>query len=162
TSYDATTNAFTRVVTTGGGTGYQTGTIDPVRRRFYIIDTNANPSEGSYVDLGGASPSFHRVTVTGNSGWRANGFVGVAHDPVGDRMVIWGGGDTVYTLNTATHVSAAFTGYTGGPGAAQTNGTFGRWQYSPALNAFVVINSIDQDAFVFRLSGGTGTPPPTD
>ena len=37
--------------------------------------------------------------------------------------------------------------------------TYDRWSYSPASEVFVVVNSVDRDAFAFRLTSSGGTPP---
>src|SRR5678815_4789801 len=100
-----------------------------------------------------------KITMTGaETGFR--GAMGMAYDPVSGDIVGWKGGDTVYRLNTSTYAVTAVTGYTGGPGAAQPNGTYGRWNYSPSSGVFVVVNDFDQNVFTFRLNNGT--PPPID
>jgi hypothetical protein len=37
-------------------------------------------------------------------------------------------------------------------------GTYGRFQYVPSKNAFVVVSSIDQDVYIRKLSAGSGAP----
>lgn len=83
---------------------------------------------------------------------------GVAYDSYRDSIVAWHGGNTAYELDLDTHVWAAHT-YSGGPGAAISNGTFKRWAYSPESGAYVVCNSVDANCFALRLQQGAGTPP---
>ena len=47
------------------------------------------------------------------------------------------------------------------PTGASTQGTFGRFRYSPSKNVFVVVNSVDQDVYVYRLTLGSGSNPDT-
>jgi hypothetical protein len=133
------------------------GVVDPKRKKFVAIGSNS-----AYVcDISGSgSADAVALTTTGGSAIVGSAYPGLAYDPVRDRIVAWNGGNTVYSLDMDTKVWTADT-YTGGPGAAQGNGTYGRWAYSSALNAFVLVNSITQNAFVFRFTAGTtdNTPP---
>lgn len=81
---------------------------------------------------------------------------GLAYDPVGDQVVAWLGGAEVYTLNLDTWQWTSQTLGGDTPGAAASNGTFGRFQYSPKYNVFVVVSSADEDAYVVKLGQ---TPP---
>jgi hypothetical protein len=47
------------------------------------------------------------------------------------------------------------------PTSGASAGTYGRFRYVPSKNVFVVVNDIDEDVYIYRLSAG-GTPPPTD
>lgn len=76
---------------------------------------------------------------------------GLAYVPVGDQLVAWLGGAEVYTLNLDTWQWTSQTLGGEAPGAAASNGTFGRFQYSPRYNAFVVVSSADEDAYVLKL-----------
>ena len=91
-----------------------------------------------------------RSTPPGLVSWRQS--PGIAYDPVADRIVAWHGGGEVWALNMDT---LAWTQVATGPGptsAAPYQGTFGRWGYIPQYNVFAMINSIDENAWVFRLS----------
>lgn len=46
--------------------------------------------------------------------------------------------------------------------AAPYQGTNGRWGYFPPYGVFAVINSVDQNAFVFRLALPTGQTIPVE
>src|SRR5262249_17969100 len=126
------------------------GVLDPARRRIWVDDLNN--SRLVYLDLEPNGDPRHVVSPppTGDTAWLTMGAVGMVFDPNTHKLVIWGGGDTVYVYDPTTNVSTAVT-YPGGPGPAQPNGTYGRWTYSPAMGVFVLINSIDQNAFTFRL-----------
>jgi hypothetical protein len=86
---------------------------------------------------------------------------GLAYDPIQNLIVGWGGGDTAYLYNPDTDSCTSVT-YPNGPGAAQQNGTFGRFRYFPSLGVFAVVNSWASNAYTLRLtpaSGGGGTGP---
>lgn len=85
------------------------------------------------------------------------------YDPVSDQYVAWKGGSDVYTLNPDTFV------WTRRPAAATNTvtptvptewGTFGRFRYIPSKNAFILVNSIDQNVYIYKLSQGAGTTVP--
>lgn len=145
-----------------GFVGYPLGVIDQAKRRYYIRDISTGGSNIYYFDMTGADNyAIHQVVVTGAV---PAGFgTSMTYDPVSQDIVLWSGsghvgGNTVYRLNTTTHVMTAVTGFTGGPGAAQLNGTYGRFNYSPTLDAFVLVNDFDENAFAYRINAGA--PPP--
>jgi hypothetical protein len=77
---------------------------------------------------------------------------GVAYDPLQQLIVIWAGGNSVYTYNGTTHSCSTVT-YSGGPGSiATTDGVYGRFQYMPALGGFVLANGISSDIYFLRLT----------
>jgi hypothetical protein len=88
---------------------------------------------------------------------------GLAYDPVDKKIVGWAGGTDVFALDTGTwqwtKMPLASTN-TVVPTAPNTNGTYGRFRYIPSKNAFVVVNSVDEDVYFYKLSAGTGTAPP--
>lgn len=159
--YDPATNTYT-VRSSAIGIGYgMSGAIDTKRNRFVFV--------GSYgvemfdLNLSGTIPLQH-LSTTGATGIVGTKFPGVVYDPVSDRIVAWNGGASVYTLNLDTLVwtrvdPAPSNTVTPTAGAAQ--GTYGRFQYSPSRNAFVAVNDIDQDVYVYKLSSGGGAPPDT-
>lgn len=134
-----------------------TGVFDSKRQLFvmvgngvvyaYDVSANSNYQRQTWNTSGGSS------IVNANN-------PGVAYDPVTDRIVGWNGGNTVYSLDPTTKVWTS-TSLSGGPGPAVSTGTFKRWAYSAASGVFVVVNSVDSNAFALRLAAG-GTPPPAD
>jgi hypothetical protein len=154
--YNLNTRTMTTLKSTGGGIGYAYGAIDPIKNKLFIFEQSF--TNFMWIDLTGADGyAYHSFTPTGAA--MPGSWPGWAYDPVSGDLVGWSGGSTVYRFNTTTHNVTA-TSYSGGPGPRQANGTYGRWQYSPSLGAFTLVNSFDENAFVFRLNGGS--PPPTD
>lgn len=145
--YDHLANTFTVLNTYASISIYHTSVIDPVRKNMIIL----GQGDAFIIDISSGS-SYVRQTysTTGGSAVINAAWPGLAYDSVHDRVVGWAGGDTVYVLNLTTLVWSPVT-YTGGPGAAQPNGTYKRWSYSPASDCFVLVNSMTQNVFTFRL-----------
>jgi chitodextrinase len=160
-TYDYSSNRFERL--SNGGTDYHlSGVIDPVRKKLVLIGNH----EAWIYDIGpGSGYTQQPLNTTGGSAIIDSLYPGMAYDPVTDRIVAWNGGDTIYALNLDSKVWTPITA-SGGPGPAMSNGTYDRWSYSSRSNAFVLVNSVDQNAYLFRLgtSGSTpaGSPPATD
>jgi hypothetical protein len=133
---------------------YATAAISPADRQMVAVGNNQffvwdlrNPSQVSVPKVNGSS-----AVVSQN----APGFV---FDSATGKYVGWVGGATVYTLDPKTlawTTVAPAAGNTVVPTNPPSQGTYGRFQYSPRRNVFVVVNGIDQDVYVYRLSDGTG------
>lgn len=144
--YSIALNSFSKLSVSQGSInrGF-TGTIDPALRRFVLLGNG----QSWFHDLVG--PNFDRqaLVTTGGSAVIAAPYPGVAFHPPTGHLVAWVGGDTVYELDQATGIWIQHI-FSNGP-TAIASGTFGRWQYAPSLNAFVTLNSVDANAFLFRL-----------
>ncbi len=157
-SYTFETNTYARLspATTLGQS--LTATVDTRRKLFMIIGAG---QVYAYSLAAGSNYTRQSWSTTGATSAMQADFIGLAYDPASDRIVAWNGGNTVYSLNPDTRVWSAIT-QSGGPGAALSNGTFGRFQYSPASGVFVVVNSVDNNAYALRLSPPASPPnPPT-
>jgi hypothetical protein len=147
-SYDPKTNRYTRLSANGATFGLGSmGVIDPKRKKFVHIGGGAahvwDISEGSAY-------AMQALATTGGSAIVSSQYPGLDYDPVRDRIVAWNGGNTVYSLDMDTRQWTGTT-YSGGPGNPALNlGTFKRWRYCKALDAFVLVNNYSQNAFIFR------------
>jgi hypothetical protein len=156
--YDPLDNAWKRKGSSSVTYG-QAAVIDPVRRRFISMG-NGGPVYSFDLD----SPSLTRQTLstTGDQAMVSTRYPGLAYDPVTDRIVGWRGGASVYTLNLDTR---AWTKIDPAPtnSVIPTNppgqGTYGRWRYVRSKNVFIVVNSIDQNVYIYRLSAADGVAP---
>ena len=120
--------------------------IDTLRRRFVLIDGGSV----SYINLDSPYSTGTISALNGNATTSLRS-PGIDYDPIHDRLVLWAGGNTVYSLPAAGG-SWRQDALNIGPAASQTStGTYGRWGYIPAYNVFALVNSIDQNAFVFRM-----------
>jgi hypothetical protein len=156
-SYDYDTNTWTTLKSGDPMSAFQAGdvtdVIDPVRRKFVVV--GPGPNGVRVIDLKG-SGGYASVPLA-TTGIYPSHAPGLAyHEPSG-LIVAWDGSadttvppDTVYTLNLESATWTAYQ-YPKPPFAPSSRGTFGRWQYSPALDAFVVVNHVDHNAFLFRL-----------
>jgi len=161
-AYDFASNSYQSLP--AGGTcqrlfpaGYwMTGVLDPVRKKFFLFGGG-----DQWVYDVGPNGSFapQPFKTTGGEALVNSRNPGLAHDPATGRIVGWNGGDTVYVLNVDAKSWAAVP-YPGGPGSASPTGTLKRWNYSSKLGVFVVLNGVDRDAFVLRLSSNPAPAAP--
>lgn len=85
---------------------------------------------------------------------------GVAYDSQLGRIVVWTGGQNVYTFDVQTRAFAEHTAMGADPGPiTPSGGAFGRFRYSPSRNVFVYVDGVDTNVFVLRMSEGQGVPP---
>ena len=104
---------------------------------------------------GGASAALSFPTLEG---------VGFVYDPVGDRYIAWNGGTTVYALDPVTwlwSIVPLYSGNTVTPTAPVVRGTYGRMQYIPSKQAFILVNQTTENVYFFKLGPATssGTTP---
>ncbi len=165
---------------------YLSGAIDPVRKLFVEVGGcgvgSCNPGDGVYVaDISNpahtveqnwtaatlADPNCAQFLAGGtNSINSANpGFV---YDPVAGDFVGWPNqGNTVYIMTPDTvnkrMTCQALTFPNGPPNSSHANnqpntsfGTFGRFAYFPAYDAFVLVNDWNIPPYILRLRGGGG------
>lgn len=83
-------------------------------------------------------------------------YPGLAWDPVAQELVAWGGRrvdpDTVFHIRTEPF--SCTTEHIPGAPKPNMNGTFGRFRYVARLDAFVVVNRVNEDAWLLRLERG--------
>lgn len=152
-SYDFATNRYTRLIDNFFTDYHLTAAIDPVRRKFVLLGDGVQ-----VIDLDTLAVS--RLATTNTPAFvTSRQYPGLAYDPVTQRFVAWHGGNAVHALDLAT---ASWTPVAAGVGPnvpAPQQGTHGRWNYFPQYGVFALVNSIDQNAFVFR--AGPPAPPGT-
>jgi hypothetical protein len=142
-----------------GADEYMTAEIDPNLNvmvalgsgRFLVWDLN-NPAAG-----------FSSPTVTGDTSIRSAAAPGLAYDSASKRLVAWRGGADVFVLsrsgstwNIERRTPATTNAVT--PTTQVSVGTYGRFRYVPSRNAFVAVNSIHENVYIYKLSAGGGSP----
>ena len=152
--YNVAANTWTNLKNVSACTGVlnMTTAIDDGRRLYFCV------GNGGFGKVSLTAPyTATKLTGTGCAAIISTAGPGFVYDPVQKLMVGWAGGNTAYIYNPDTDSCTTAT-YTGGPTVIQANGTYGRFNYSPALGVFVVANSIGTNAYSLRLtsSGGTG------
>ncbi len=134
----------------------QTAAIDPVRRFYFCIgdgELKRTPLSAPYAATNLTSTATGCSTVINATG------PGWVYDPVQKLMVGWAGGNSAYLYNPDTNSCSTVT-YPGGPPSVQSNGTYGRFQYSPQSGVFVVANDIGTDVYTLRLMPASGSSGP--
>lgn len=156
--------------TIGSFTGYSynssgvNGDYDPLRDIILQFSTNITclKADGSVdavtITATGTAPNWATYLPQGH----ASG-AGIVRDAVNDRWLIWGSGTSIYVLTpppvgqnplTATWVWSKIDADAGNavtPTAPTSNGTFGRFWYSPSMKCCGVVNSVTQKMYVFRI-----------
>jgi hypothetical protein len=144
-AYSPDSNSYTKVADTGATDYHLAGALDTKRRKLVMLGRGVQ-----IVDL--ATGQLTTMSTSNTPALATTDSPGVAYDPVADRIVAWSGGSNVYALNMDTGAWTQVNTGTGPTSAAQWTGTFGRWAYIPQYRVFALINSIDEDAWVFRLT----------
>ena len=150
--YDPKSNSWTK---RGGGQvlSQMTATFDFKRRLFIAV------GRGTVFAYDVSSPVVTRteLTTTGATEIVNAVYPGIEYDPVSDKLVAWKGGQAVYTLDLDTLVWSKHAGTNNVvPGSPPSTGVYNRWRYIPSKNAFITVNSIDQNVFLYRLTTGKG------
>jgi uncharacterized protein YceK len=145
--YQFETNQYTSLDSTSSISIYNAGVIDPKRQLFFIIGSGLQ-----VISIAaGSNYTMQDWTsqVSGCGSLLSTDYPGLAYDPTQDRIVGWTGGATIYTFNPDTKTCSSVSP-PGGPGAAQPNGTHGRFRYFPGINAFAVVNDAGENAYIFK------------
>lgn len=157
-SYDPATDTWQVLDSASYMDYYLTVAIDPVRRKMIAVGYG----QQLIFDLNNPSAGYTNLSTSGDPTIINAQAPGIAYDPVSDKFVGWAGGANVYTLNLDTLVwtQATLSGSnTVTPTAANSDGTYGRFRYIPSKNAYIVVNSINEDVFFYKLASGQSTPP---
>ncbi len=157
--------------------------IDPVRDLFVTLDErdnncDPNPACGRVVvhDLSDPDREGVEVTTVGHTELEKGGnSPGFMFDPNIRQFVAWDGdmGATtasVYVLKPPdgdwrtedwiwSEIEPA-PGNTVEPGRPNENGTYSKWQYMPAFNAYILVNRTNENVYAYKLSAGAGVPAP--
>lgn len=129
--------------------------IDPGNRLFVAM------GDGDFYVWDMKSWQVKRPATTGGAAMLSARAPGLAYDPVIKKLVGWPGGTAVYSLDVSTwkwtrHDAAPTNTVT--PSPPTHTGTYGRFQYIPSKDAFIVVNGVNQNVFIYKLSPGTSTP----
>ncbi len=183
-TYNFQTNTYTRVQPNTTPPFNSTMVVDPKRKYLYYIgNTDGDPG----TNRGIGTPAIKAIDISAGSNYQMQDWSaqvtgcagltgayspGVAYDSAIDKFVGWPNfGNTVYIFDPVAKSCTTQT-FSGGPpdstdynGNSYTTGTFGRFQYFPALDAFAVVNSAANGAYLLTLdnaaAGATGGAGPS-
>lgn len=167
TEYDPVNQTSTRRYEERFGSIYLSGTIDTKRHLFIIAGTMFAKPLLVFWDLSQNGLLQRKVVKnTGDTSWiRGAPNPGLQYDPVTDSIVLWRGGTNIYqgkfnldlseikwTKLTSLNIDKIQENTNG---LKPKNGVYGRFRYSPKYNAFIVVNSIYENVFIYKLSPET-------
>ena len=163
--YTYETNTYKLLSSNAGLPFLVSGVIDPQRKLFIFMGTEWASTDPRVLAIDIAPGSAYAVQDWSSQVSGCNPLAGVespglAYDSVQDRIVGWPNvGNTVFVFNPDTKrcISQSFPD---GPQNSYGTGTFGRFRYFPALNAFVVINEWNLNAQLLQLSTRTDSTSP--
>jgi hypothetical protein len=129
------------------GEGYYYAGADVDTKRNVLAMTRAGDTVSTYA-LSDAAKTHATVTTTGlATPLSAPGF---AYSPVLDRFFAWSGTRSVPVLDLAAAKWTTIAGTGDDPGAQASNGTYGRFRYSPSRKVFVVVSGTKKNVFLFK------------
>lgn len=172
TQFQPATNSWKALGNMWNGPAFFNGTrftaaIDPIHHKLVAIGGNEMWAwDLDKPDANGFIP-FHSITSTGAKEMVSVIGPGLEWDPITQKIIAWHGGSDVYSLDTTTWVwskISAASNNTVTPPPGNSNGTWGRFRYMPAYNAFIAVNQTSENVFVYKLTDAAGTaqPPKAD
>jgi hypothetical protein len=165
--YNPATNTYTELSNNAAYALAATPAIDPVRKLMVFM---GNAADGvtfkvNAIDISGGDPTYTvqdwTSQVTGCGGMNAN-WPGFVYDPAIAKFVGYPNqGGTVYVFDAGTK-SCTAQNFTNAPQTSPGNplyGTFGRFQYFPALDSFALVNDVNQNGHSLTLNSPASSPP---
>ena len=129
--------------------------------------------EAHYMDLNEANPEFKTMNISGGGAIIGDSNPGLAFDTASGLVFGWSGGSSIYSLALPDDLSSAVSWVqhsTAGDTPPSTSdvdnisgGMYGRFQYVPNLNVFVVATEADKNVFIYRhtADGASDIEPPS-
>ena len=154
--YNPKNDTWTKRSDDGIWTWYQSGEIDPVARKMVFV------GGGVFTVFDVDTYEFSQPTPTGDTEIIDTPLSpGLTYDSKSRKLVAWSGTSAeradVYVLTIDgdsyhwTRVRPA-AGNQVTPTTMNPNGTYSRFQYAPSQNVFVLVNEVDENVYVYRLT----------
>ncbi|MFK8053408.1 MAG: hypothetical protein AB8F65_10590 [Woeseiaceae bacterium] len=125
--------------------------LDPDRRLLVTVGSG----QLLVWDLDNPDADPFTPNTTGDKYLEGRGAPGFVFDPTIQKFVGWSSGTSVYTLDPDTwrwtRVAAADSNSVT-PTNADQRGTYGRFQYMPQWNAYLVVNNTNQNVYMYKLN----------
>ncbi len=144
---------------TDGGFDYMTAAIDPINRKMVGVGKHNYNLDNEIVvwdisQTGTLKPQIIKTNggIAISSGWRP----GFEYIPHLKKFIGWNGGADLYTLDMSTEIPTweklkISSTNTVIPTQPTKNGTYGRFRYIPSKNCVIVVNSTEENVFVYKL-----------
>jgi hypothetical protein len=130
---------------------YQTMAVDPKRGQLLAVGDGALHA----YDLKSGDFRRRELKTSGGDAFIKRGNPGFDYDPAADQMVGWSDG-TLAVLDLATNIWK-LSEEAAGP-KKSVNGTYGRWRFVPAVNAFILVTAWDENVWFYKHSAGDRAP----
>ncbi len=137
---------------------YINAAIAPTDRLMVAVGGGSYGVAGTYYwRLNPPSGTITKADTSGDKTVEHGTAPGFAWSSAANVFVGWSGGSTVYTLDPKTWVwtkinpAAANTVV---PTAPNSRGTYGRFQYVPAMDVFVLVNRVNEDVYIYKPAFG--------
>jgi hypothetical protein len=133
---------------------YRTSDIDPINRKFVAV------GKGKVMTWDLTKTGFNYSTTIATTGPQdivmgASGNPGFIYVPELKGFVGWVGGSNLFKLDLPTQTWTAIPPLASSkvvPPAVQKNwGTFGRFRYSPNKKVLILMNSYDENVFIYKV-----------
>jgi hypothetical protein len=152
-AYDIGTDAWSELNSDGGAYGTSVALTD----RRTIVQLGNDVVDGYWrYDLGSPTLARTELSTTGAKAMESESNPGLAYDPIADAIVAWSGGASVFLLDLDTHAwteqRPPATNLAAPGGISSSGGVYGRFRYSRRLNVYVMVESTDENVFLFRLA----------
>ncbi len=144
--YDPIADQWTAHAPDGDGYYYAGSDVDTQRNILAL--TRDGVSVSTYA-LNDAAKTHATIMTTGLSG-PLGGAPGLAYSPKLDRFVGYWSGNTVAFLDLPNAKWVEVAGSGDDPGPPASNGTYGRFRYSPARNVFVLVSGTTKNVFLYK------------
>lgn len=145
------------------GSSKMSAEIDPLQRVFVLVGEGSASKYFNIDDTG--ELTWQLLNTSGPTFVSSAKGPGFEFDSVSKQLIGWAGGTSVYALDVAARQwKECPVADTNGvsPGAQNQNGTYGRFQYIPSKNVFIVVNHYKKNVFIYRLSASCGGSGETD
>jgi hypothetical protein len=160
--YDTNANTWTN----HGGSSpslYINAAIAPADRLMVAVGGGSYGVAGTYYwRLNPPSGTLTKANTTGDKTVELGAAPGFAWSSAANVFVGWNGGASVYTLDPKTWVWTKINPAPANvvvPTAPNSRGTYGRFQYVPAMNVFVLVNRVNEDVYIYKPNFGASTAP---
>jgi hypothetical protein len=144
--------------------GRMSGAIDPVDHLLIAVGNNGRDTgnEAAVWNLSSKAPhlSFDYRPTAGPQIVMDSSSPGFVWDPDVNLFVAWVGGGNIFTLNPKTLIWGIQTPAADNkviPTDPNPAGTFGRFEYVPSKQVFVLVNRTTDNVYIYRPSFGTHT-----